>query len=179
MNALALVPKFQKELGIPKGKAIWKVIQLIFLALCCIAATWLTIRTFPYAAGFTEQVSLLPGDHIQVSMILDGEVLVDKTQFSQIAEGNTIFVSPGGAIIAYMTKAEGISYRYNDAVPLRYGYSVSSQQIQNGMIDREITRDMATMIILYIAVPLVILLILYILFLFVQSSDKRYVWIDW
>ena len=157
MNALALIPKFQERLGVSRANAVWRVIGFLFLSACFVATIALVVIVFPYTAGFTEKIPLLPGDHTQVQKILAGEVLVNRAQFLQIAEGNTTFVALGTETIFYMTKVAGVSYRYDQdiqAIPLRFhwNYFVSSQQIQNEMVVREINRkiNIGVTIILYI-----------------------------
>lgn len=168
MSALALVPKFQERLNVSKANAIWRAIGFFSLVACSVATIAVVFTFFPYAASFTEEVPLLPGNHIQVQKILDGEVLVNKTQFLQTAEGNTTFVSSEEKTIVYMAKVAGVSYRYDQTVPLRYGYFVSSWQIQNGIVVREINRSKGMMIVTYVVIPMVVLFILFVLSLKVQ-----------
>ena len=170
MNALALVPKFQERLDVSKANAIWRVIGFIFLTVCFVATIAVAATFFPYAASFTEEVALLPGNHVQVQQILDGEVLVDRAQFLEIAKGNTTFVAPGEKAIVYMAKVAGVSYRYDQTVHLRYGYSVSSQGIQNGMVIREINRSTGLMICFNLVLPLLILFFLFIFIIFTQTK---------
>jgi len=167
---MSLVKKFQERLSISREMAIWRVIGFLFILACCVAVVVIAIADFPYAASFTEEVSLLPDNHVQVSKILDGEVLVGRDQFLQVAEGNTVFIALGEETITYMTKVAGVSYRYNKILtPVRHVYSVS-QQIKNGMVVREMERNTGIMIMTYIVAPLFTLFILFILIIWTQTK---------
>ena len=96
---LALVSKFGEELDVSRTNAIWRVIGFFFLSTCFVAIIAFFFALFPYTASFTEEVVLLPGNHIQVQQILDGEVVVEKAQFLEMAKGNTTFVALGERII--------------------------------------------------------------------------------
>ncbi len=171
MNALALVPKFQERLEVSRANAIWRVIGFLFLSACFVVVIVLAATFFPYTASFTEEVSLLPGNHIQVEEILDGEVLLNGAQFLEIAQGNTIFVSLGEKTITYMAKVAGVSYRYDQVVPLRWNYFVSSQKIQqNEILVREINRNVGVMIIVHIIIPLIALAMLFVLRVCIQGK---------
>jgi len=170
MNALALVPKFQKRLKVSRVNAIWRVIGFLFLSVCFVAVIALAATFFPYTASFNEEVPLLPGNHVQVEKILDGEVQVNRAQFLEIAEGNTTFVSLEEETIFYMTKVAGVSYRYEQTISHPWNYLVSSQKIQNEILVREINRNVGAMILCHIILPLAVLGMLFCLRVFIQRK---------
>ncbi len=168
-----LVQKFQKELDVSKVNAVWRVIGFFFLSACFVATIVVPFVIFPRPSSFTEEVPLLPGNHVQVSKILDGEVLVGKTQFLQVAEGNTTFVSLEENGITYMTKVAGVSYRYDQAAVPRFPYVVSSQQIQQkGLVVRQMSRDTHDTVMIYIVLPLIPFIIL---FVFTYKTQYKHV----
>ena len=176
MKTLALlVTLFEESLEIPRAEAVKRVIKLILCVVCSLVVIGLTIVYFPYASSFTEKFPLLSGgSYVQVSKILDGEVLVDRTQFLKVAEGNITFVSIlEGKVernIIYMTKVGGMSYRYEQNVPTYHDYSVSSFRVENEKIVVEMEREMGTMIGTYIVLPLCLLALLSIAFSFIQAK---------
>ena len=170
MNMSALIPKFQKRLEIPRVNAVRRVVLFLFLSACFAATVALSVILFPYTDGFTEKISLLPGNHIRVQEILNGEVLVSRSQFLQMEKENVTFIALGKSAIVYMTKVRGISYRYNEDIHTRFGYFVSSQSIQNEFAIREIERDNKYIILNHIVLPLLILVFLYI---FIGATQTR------
>jgi len=169
----ALIPKFQKRLEIPRVNAVRRVVLFLFLSASFAATVALSVMLFPYTDGFTEKIPLLPGNHIRVQEILNGEVLVSRSQFLQIAKENVTFIALGKKAIVYMTKVGGVSYRYNEDIHhTRFGYFVSSQSIQNEIAIRKIKRDNVNMIISHVGIPLLILAILY---LFIGVAQTRHV----
>lgn len=179
-----LVSMFRQRLGVSKGNAIWRVIGFLFLPICFVVTIIVAVTFFPYSESLTEEIALLPGNHIQVQQILDGEVLVDRAQFLKMAKGNPIFVASGEMTIVYMTKVAGVSYRYNQDTPLHLRYFVSSQKIRNGMLIKERGRSAFAMILFNVISPLFTLFLLFFLIIRVQqkkagfgSSDaQRKVW---
>lgn len=178
MGALALVSKFQERLEVSKANAIWRVIGLLIILACAVAVVMVAAIGFPYASSFTDEIPLLPGNHIQVSKILDGEVLVSKAQFLQTAVGNMTFISlekhQEQYTIVYMAKVAGVSYRYEQDAPVRYNYVVPNQQIQNGRLIREIDRNTAGMIWTNILLPIFALFVLFIFFVCVETRKISY-----
>ena len=147
---MGLVEKFQEKLEVSRKEAVARVIVFTVLSLCCLAVIAIVAIGFPYAGSYNETVALLPGDHVQVKEILDGEVLVDEAKFLQVAKGNTTFVELGEETIVYLTKVAGVSYRYEQTVPLRDGYKVSTQHVEGGTAVREINRKTGSMVYSYI-----------------------------
>jgi hypothetical protein len=176
MKALALVPKFQEKLEIPKKEAISRVIRFFLLSACFVAVVVLVTTFFPYAASFTEEFVLLPGNHIQVEEILDGEVLLGEDQFLQKAEGSATFVALGEEAIVYMTKVAGISYRHDQTAPTYFNYYISSQKIQDGVALREMARIRSTMVFVWIVLPLIVLFALFMATLSAQWRDVSGKW---
>jgi hypothetical protein len=154
MHSLALVPLFQEKLNVSKTEAIWRVIGILVLSLFALAIAAAVIINFPIHSSFTQTIPLLPGNHVQVSKILDGEVLVGHDQFLQVAQGNPTFVSPGDDAIVYYTKAGGVAYRYEEKVHLGPPYTVSSR-IENGMVIRNMERDTLGMVLVFVVLPII------------------------
>lgn len=154
-----LVQKFQERLQISKEDAACRLIAFCLCAGLFAAIILGMAIYFPYASAHTEKVALLPGNHIQVQKILDGDVIVEEADFLRLASHNKSFVALEERQIVYMTKIAGVSYRYNQAVPLRNDYTVYSQQIENGMAVREIKRNLVTTAIQIIVVVLIFLLL--------------------
>jgi hypothetical protein len=174
-EALALVTLFEEKLEIPRAEAVKRVIKLVLCLICSLVAIGLAIAYFPYAPSFTEEFPLLPGgNHVQVSKILDGEVLVDRTQFLKVAEGSTTFISIfEGKMeenVIYMTKVEGVSYRYEQSIPAFNDYSISSFHVKNGVIVIEMERKTGTMIGLYIILPFCVVAIMFLFSTLIQSK---------
>jgi hypothetical protein len=163
-----LIQKFQKELEVSKNNAILRVTLLVFLCICFFATIALAAFYFPYAGSYAEKVDLLSGSHVQVKEILGGDVLVDKPQFLQIAQGNGSFIALGENDIVYMAKALDISYRCEQVVPERYGYFVSSQHIEDGRAVREMARDTGATV-KNIVLPGIMLICLFGCMVFVQT----------
>ena len=166
-----LIQRFQNELEVSKNNAILRVTLLVFLSVCFFATITIAAVYFPYAGSYTEKVNLLPGNFVQVKEILGGEVLLDKPQFQQIAEGNAPFVALGEKNIAYMVKTAGVSYRYDQLVsPERYGYFVSSQHIEGGQTVREMNRDTGAMAA-DIIIPGIMLIALFVFMVLTQTRQ--------
>jgi hypothetical protein len=166
-----LVQKFQERLEVSRKTAMWRVIEFFIILFCTLAAISLAIILFPYAGGFTEKFPLLPGNRIQVAKILDGDVLVeDENEFLRLAEKNVIFFSLGGNAIEYMTKVSGISYRYDQTIPLSSAYFVFSKKVTGNQVIRKIKRSLFYMIFVHIVLPLLILFVLFLLFVDIQQK---------
>lgn len=181
MKRLSLVAKFQKELDVPKGEAIFRVIMFLLLLACFVAVVVLIFVYFPYTGTFTQKVPLLPGDHVEVKKILDGEVLLSRDQFLKKAKGNKVFVAFEDGTerinksIIYMTKTEGMTYRYDQPLPnIGICDRVASRSFKNGMAFRKISRDVVFVIVIFIIMPLLILVILLLLIHSTQRKKKGY-----
>jgi len=171
-----IIKKFQTRLTVSKINATWRVIAFCGLIGLFIQVLVGSFLFFPYQAEFVDTVDLIPGNHTQVQNILDGEVLVGKEQFLQIMDANTTFISLGEKTISYMTKVDGVSYRYNQDTPINHGfygnsYFVYSQEIEKGTVIRKIHRNTGIMVGAII-IPLVIL---FLLFLFTFRIQIKHV----
>lgn len=174
----SLVKTFQNRLGIPRGEAVGRIIGLCLLITLALAIVATVFTFFPYS-GQVDTVSILPGNHIQVSKILDGEVQVERGQFLQLAENNQTFIALEDEAISYMVKAGGVSYRYEQVAGYNtFRYDLSNQTIKQGMVVREFHRDIFDMIVVFIALPLLVLFLLLVAISRVQArkigcSDYR------
>lgn len=168
---MSLVQKFEEKLEVSRKNAIMRIAVLFFLILCFFAAIAYGVMNFPYAGGYAETVDLIPGNPVEVQKILDGEVMVGKPQFLAAVGRNTTFVALGDDTIVYMAKSAGISYRYVQDVPLKRFYFLSSQQIQDGKVVREIHRNMADTIVSSFFF-LFLLFALLVFMIFTQTKHK-------
>lgn len=172
---MRLIQKFEERLEISRKEATKRVVRFFFFCACFVAIIVLTAMFFP-ARGFTEEVSLLPGNHVQVEEILGGDVLIDKEAFLEKAEGNTTFVAFKKQAIVYMTKVAGVSYINEQAAPVRFGYTAKSNIIKGDLAVREITTAKATMILSFIIIPLCFLFLLLSAAASAQAKHNRRMW---
>lgn len=167
---MGLIQKFEERLEVSRNNAVFRVFAFLVCCALFVAVLAFAALNFPYAGAYTEKVALLPGNHIQVKEILDGEVLVDKENFLRIAAKNESFVALGDKAIVYMTKPAGVSYRYNQLIPLRNDYFVSSQKIEDGMAVREIKRSLG-MTVYEVFLGLIVLFVLFVLGVYTQTRQ--------
>ena len=149
-----LITKFQKRLEIDRKNTIKRVSIFIFLVICSVSAIAVSPLFFSHSANFKEEIPILPGSYTQVVKIC-GDVLVDKDKFIEIKRNNQTltFISLNENTITYMTKVDGLSYYYEQIVPLAAGYSIRSQIIQEGFVIREIGVDKVLVILIFIIFP--------------------------
>ena len=173
---MRLIQKFKERLEISRKEATRRAVRFFFFCACCVAIIVLTAIFFP-ARGFTEEISLLPGNHVQVEEILGGDVLIDKEEFSEKVEGNTTFVAFKKQAIIYMTKVDGVSYIHEQAARVRLGYTAKSNIIKGDLAIREIITDKVIMIIGFIILPLCFLFLLSSAAASAQKKHGRAVWL--
>ncbi|OGY27502.1 MAG: hypothetical protein A2Z42_03700 [Candidatus Woykebacteria bacterium RBG_19FT_COMBO_43_10] len=155
----SIVATFERKLECSRAEAIWRMIGLPIFLIAAIAVVGIAAAFFPYKSSYKQQIPALPGDHFQASEILDGEVLVNESQFLELASGNQTFIAPGKYDVSYMVKVGGISYRYDQPTShnsLRY--NVGTQQVQDGVVIRELRRDPIVMVLLFIVIAGIFLL---------------------
>ena len=170
-----LVSKFQQRLGISRGEAIRRVTIFCFFGVAFVAIIALAILFAPYH-GFTEKTPLLPGDHILVEKILDGDCLVSEADWLRLAEGSTTFVSGKVGAIVYMTKVDGIVYRYDQAIPDYFRYRIASQKVSDGMFVRELVAYKLIAVVAFVLMPIALCGLLGRGMRSIQQYYERSVW---
>lgn len=181
----ALVGTFQARLQISRGEASWRVVGFCLFSIAVLAVIAATAAFFPRQGSYSDRIPVLPGQHTQVSQILDGEVLVERDQFLQLAKGKEAFIALGDGAISYMVKVDNVSYRHDQNAgydKIRYG--IGSQTIHEGVVVRELHRNLEAVTIgLFIVEPLLLIVVLLFLVLTVQHKRHgyrgpyNYVWI--
>ena len=158
----SLVATFERKLECSNDEAFWRVVELFFIPVVMGGVIAVVAFFFPYQSSYTQEFPVLPGDHVQASKILDGEVLVDREQFLELAKGNQTFIAVGDSDIRYMVKEDGVSYLYvQSAGHDGMRYYVGNHEIQDNVVVRELQRDMASMLALFIASPIIVLVMLF------------------
>lgn len=162
-----LIEKFEERLEVSKGNAIWRIIGFISLSVGSMAIIACAVIFFPYTISLREEIPLLDGNHTEVSKV-NGDVFLDKDSFIKLMNKSFVFLNEES--ITYMTKSDGISYCYEHIVPVRYRYHIQSQQIQGGLVVREIKIDRFSIIATHTILPLIVLFIFYFLIIAVQDN---------
>lgn len=163
MNIIRL---FEERLEVSRGNAIWRVISFISLSVGFIAIIACAVIFFPYS--FREEIPLLHGKHTEVLKV-NADIVVDKDNFIKMMKDKT-FVSLDRNTITYMTKFDGISYCYEDIVPIGCRYYIQSQRIQGGLVVREMKLDKSFTVTLQIITPL---FGLFVLFRLIDNAQGR------
>lgn len=159
----SLVGTFEAKLSCSSTEAVWRIIGLSLLLVAMVAVVASVVTFFPYQKERTESIPILHGNHVEVSEILDGEVLVEGDMFLGLSEGNTTFIALGDHTISYMTKVDGISYRHNQSVHLDMRYDVYAQEIRGDTVVRILHKSMQTTWGTFTFLPVLVLLALLVL----------------
>lgn len=159
----SLVGTVEGKLGCSSDEAVWRIIGISLLSVATVAVIALVLVFFPYQGKKTQDISILPGSHVEILEILDGEALVDGDKFLEVAEGNKTFIALGDHATSYMVKDEGISYRHSQPVHLDVRYRVGDQEIQGDTVVRILHKKTDYMWGMFIAMPAFVLLVLFLL----------------
>jgi len=176
----SLISLFMERLGITKISAIKRIIGIAIVLLLAVAAVIGFLFIFPYASKISIQTELITDNHIQVSEILNGDVLVDKDYFLEISKGQQTFISLNNSTISYYFKKDGISYRYNQQVFYdSNNYYIADRNIKDSVLFVNLKRNT---IVIVIYIILIIFFLCFLLSFFSSMQRKReingnyYVW---
>ena len=163
----SLVGTVKRKLECSSDEAVWRIIAISLLFVATVAVIATVFVFFPYQGEKTQYISILPGSHVELLAILDGENLVDGDKFLEVAEGNKTFIALGDNAISYMVEDEGISYRHSQPVHLDARYDVHDQEIQDDTVIRILHKRTDYMWGMFIAYPALVLVVMFLLFMLV------------
>jgi len=131
----SLVSFFQRRLGCSRIQAMVKLVLTLLTLSVAVATVLISVHYYHNStATRRDRLELLPGDHTVVAAILNGDVLVGRTDFERLSEGNPTFVALGGESVSYFTEIGGIGYRYDLGISDPWSKPIPDDRLRSGGI---------------------------------------------
>ena len=128
-----LIRFFQGRLGCSWEVATARVQRLAFLLVTALAFIVLAVFLFRIMEHSSQKsVELLPGEHTIVSTIVDGDVVVDRESFIDLAYDNPSFVAQTKMFVSYFAEVEGVGFRFNLGLGSSWRNRISESTLQSG-----------------------------------------------
>lgn len=173
----SLILLFTEKLEIPKASAIVRIVCMGIVLLLALATIIIWFVFFPYNSEKSIQIETIPGQHTQVSEILNSDILIDQDHFLEISKNQKTFISFKESTISYYLKKEEISYRYDQQFFYDSRYDIDDRNIRDGILFVNLKRSTSVIATVFIIFPFLFICMLAVFFITIQKKKTDYyVW---
>lgn len=169
------VSTYADKLSVPRAEARLRFFWTVFAVVLAIVAIVLPAWFFPRAGSYEKPVSLSMGSNYElVDKVINGDVLVNESQFAELSQGNQVFVAESDKFrttVSQYVKVDGVGYRYDQDYGHNFFYDVSDKELVGNTLTLELGRDWFITTVFLIVVPAFALFVATLRFILATGRD--------